>query len=58
MMLMNSFSKMRQELRLLQDDRADNKGNTAKLEVIALPTATRRNQLALPGDLVKADAET
>jgi hypothetical protein len=55
-MLMNSFSKTLHELRLLQYDRADNKGNMAK--VITLPTAApRRNQLTLAGDLVEAKAE-
>jgi hypothetical protein len=54
--LMNSFSKTLHELRLLQHDRADIKGNTAK--VIPLPTtARRRNRLTLAGDLVEAKAE-
>ena len=51
-MLANAFTKTLHELRLLQHERSNNKG-----EVIALPTAVRRSQLALATERVEADAE-
>ena len=49
-MLANAFTKTLHELRLLQHEHN-------KAEVIALPTAARRSQLALATERVEADAE-
>ena len=51
-MLANAFTKTLHELRLLQHERSNNKG-----EVIALPTAARRSQLALAAEREEAEAE-
>jgi hypothetical protein len=40
-LLMNAFAKTLQALRLLQLDRTNNKDDTTKLKVIALPPAAR-----------------
>jgi hypothetical protein len=52
----DTLGKLGRHETTLMNDRADIKGNTAK--VIPLPTtARRRNRLTLAGDLVEAKAE-